>query len=74
MAKEIIAVIIFAFGTVSVVLLTIAGHGMQSLHSISGDSLAEQYYHQVGIAAYGLAGAIATLAFALIAIVMQEEE
>ena len=42
-------------GVIAAITFQQAGLGMRELESISGDSVAEAFYHEVGLFSYGMA-------------------
>lgn len=49
-----VKVLLFFAGVASTVILILAGVKMMGIESVSGDSIAEEYYHLVGLACIGL--------------------
>jgi len=55
MRTEIGSFLRLVAGIVGAIIFSYAGYHMWIIHSISGDSVAEEFYHQVGVFCYGMA-------------------
>lgn len=55
MRVEIGSFLRLVLGIVAAIVFAYAGNHMRDIHSVSGDSIAEEFYHQVGMLCYGLA-------------------
>ena len=65
MTRDILGLIVIVSGIGAGVFFGLSAHELSGLESVSGDSLAEAYYHKIALAMYGAALAIVSLSLGL---------